>query len=71
MHDVFLRKRIIIIGLLVFGAASALSAFSPTPEWLVVTRGIMGIGGAAVMPVTLAIITVVFPPAERGRAIGI
>ena len=30
----------------------------------------MGIGGAAVLPVTLAIITVVFPPHERGRAIG-
>ena len=71
LGDRYGRKRIIIIGLLVFGAASALSAFSPTPEWLVVTRGIMGIGGAAVMPVTLAIITVVFPPAERGRAIGI
>ena len=71
LGDRFGRKRIIIIGLIVFGLASAVSAFATTPEWLVISRGVMGIGGAAVMPVTLAIITVVFPPAERGRAIGI
>ena len=71
LGDRFGRKRIIIIGLIVFGLASAISAFATTPEWLVISRGVMGIGGAAVMPVTLAIITVVFPPAERGRAIGI
>jgi DHA2 family multidrug resistance protein-like MFS transporter len=37
---------------------------------LIVFRGVMGIGGAAVLPVTLAIITIVFPPHERGKAIG-
>ncbi len=70
LGDRFGRRRILIIGLTVFGAASALSAFAATPEWLVMSRGLMGVGGAAVMPVTLAIITVVFPPHERGRAIG-
>ena len=38
---------------------------------LIAFRAIMGIGGAAVLPVTLAIITVVFPRHERGRAIGL
>ena len=71
LGDRFGRKRILIIGLVIFGIASAASAFATSPEWLVLSRGVMGIGGAAVMPVTLAIITVVFPPAERGRAIGI
>ncbi|MEI2718453.1 MAG: MFS transporter [Candidatus Nanopelagicales bacterium] len=70
LGDRFGRKKILIIGLIVFGLASAASAFAPTPMWLIGTRGLMGVGGAAVMPVTLAIITVVFPPHERGRAIG-
>lgn len=70
LGDKYGRKRILIIGLLIFGLASAASAFATSPEWLILSRGIMGIGGAAVMPVTLAIITVVFPPHERGKAIG-
>ncbi len=70
LGDKFGRKRILIIGLLLFGAASALSAFAATPEQLIAFRALMGIGGASVMPVTLAIITVIFPPQERGKAIG-
>ena len=70
LGDKFGRKRILVIGLLIFGIASAASAFATSPEMLIGTRAIMGIGGAAVMPATLAIITVVFPPHERGKAIG-
>ena len=70
LGDRYGRRRVLVIGLIIFGAASALSAFATTPEWLIVSRGLMGVGGAAVMPVTLAIITVVFPPHERGKAIG-
>lgn len=65
------RKRVLIIGLIIFGVASTVSAFAPTATFLIIFRGLMGVGGAAVMPVTLAIITVVFPPHERGRAIGL
>lgn len=64
------RKRILVIGLIIFGTASAICAFAPTAGWLIGFRAVMGIGGAAVMPTTLAIITVVFPPHERGKAIG-
>ena len=70
LGDKYGRKKILIIGLLIFGVASAVSAFAASPEWLIISRGVMGVGGAAVMPVTLAIITVVFPPHERGKAIG-
>lgn len=70
LGDRYGRRRVLIIGLAFFGLASALSAFATTPLWLVGARALMGVGGAAVMPVTLAIITVVFPPHERGRAIG-
>ena len=70
LGDRFGRKKILSIGLALFGIASAVCAFAPTASMLIVFRGVMGIGGAAVLPVTLAIITVVFPPHERGRAIG-
>ena len=65
------RRRILMIGLGLFGVASAMCAFASTPDQLIFFRALMGIGGAAVLPVTLAIITNVFPPNERGRAIGV
>lgn len=70
LGDRYGRKRILVIGLIIFGVASAASAFAETPAQLIAFRAVMGVGGAAVMPTTLAIITVVFPPHERGKAIG-
>lgn len=71
LGDRFGRKRIVMIGLVIFGIASAISAFAATPGVLITFRALMGIGGAAVLPTTLAIITVIFPPHERGKAIGV
>ncbi len=71
LGDRFGRKRILMIGMLLFGSASALCAFASSPAWLITTRALMGIGGAAVLPSTLSIITNVFEPAERGKAIGV
>jgi EmrB/QacA subfamily drug resistance transporter len=65
------RRRVLLIGLGVFAVGSVLAAFSGSPLELIAWRAVMGIGGAAVQPTTLAVITNVFPPAERGRAIGI
>ncbi|XRQ03349.1 MFS transporter [Actinomadura welshii] len=65
------RKRVLIGGLAVFALASLLSAYAQTPDQLIYARALMGLGGAAVMPQTLSIITNVFEPHERGRAIGI
>jgi EmrB/QacA subfamily drug resistance transporter len=65
------RKRMLMIGLVLFGIASLLSAYSRTPEQLIYARAAMGLGGAAVMPQTLSIISNVFEPAERPRAIGL
>ena len=65
------RKRMLMIGLALFGIASLLSAYSQTPEQLIFARAAMGLGGAAVMPQTLSIISNVFEPAERPRAIGL
>lgn len=65
------RKKVLIIGLCIFAVASLAAAFSVNAEMLIGMRALMGIGGAAVLPTTLAIITVIFPPHERGKAIGV
>ncbi|HVB44533.1 MAG TPA: MFS transporter [Streptosporangiaceae bacterium] len=65
------RKRMLMIGLALFGLASLLSSYAQTPDELIWARAAMGFGGAAVMPQTLSIITNIFDPRERPRAIGI
>jgi EmrB/QacA subfamily drug resistance transporter len=65
------RKRMLMIGMLAFGLFSLLSAYSHSPDQLVWARAAMGLGAAAVMPQTLSIISNVFDPAERAKAIGI
>lgn len=70
LGDRFGRKRVLVIGLIIFAGASVACAFAPNPGWLIGLRALMGVGGAAVLPTTLAIITVVFPRHERGKAIG-
>lgn len=70
LGDRYGRRRILILGLTLFALASLLSAFAQSPQQLIAARALMGVGGASVLPVTLSIITVIFPPEERGRAIG-
>jgi EmrB/QacA subfamily drug resistance transporter len=65
------RKRMLMIGLALFGLGSLLSAYAHSPDQLIAARAAMGLGGAAVMPQTLSIISNVFEPRERARAIGI
>lgn len=71
LGDTYGRRRVLLIGLSLFAVASAICAFSASAEMLIGFRALMGVGGAAVLPVTLAIITVVFPREERGKAIGV
>jgi EmrB/QacA subfamily drug resistance transporter len=65
------RKRMLMIGLVAFGFFSLVTAYAQTPDQLIWARAAMGLAAAAVMPQTLSIITNVFDPAERPRAIGI
>ncbi|MFY1683926.1 MFS transporter [Micromonospora sp. WMMD730] len=65
------RRRFLLVGLVLFGLSSLLSAYAQSPGQLIAARAVMGIGGAAIMPVTLSIISNVFDPRERGRAIGV
>lgn len=65
------RRKVLLAGLTVFAVGSVFAAFSGSPIELVLWRAVMGVGGAAVQPATLAVISNVFPPRERGRAIGL
>ena len=71
LGDRFGRRRGLQVGLGVFLAGSMAAALSTTPEMLIASRAIMGIGGAFIMPATLSVLTNVFPAEERPKAIGI
>ncbi|MDQ4100333.1 MAG: MFS transporter [Chloroflexota bacterium] len=71
LGDRYGRKGVLLIGLLVFGAAAATGIFVADPAALIVLRALMGVGAAFVMPVTLSVITTSFPEEERGRAVGV
>ncbi|CCH77442.1 putative integral membrane efflux protein [Nostocoides japonicum T1-X7] len=70
--DRFGRRRILLAGAAAFSLASVLAAWAPSAEMLILARGLMGIGGATLMPSTLALIRNVFHDrAERSTAIGV
>src|SRR3954470_5224623 len=71
LGDRFGRKRALTFGLAIFGLGSLGSALADAPALLIAMRGLMGIGGAFIMPSTLSILTATFPASERGKAIGI
>ncbi|MFE0426603.1 MFS transporter, partial [Streptomyces sp. NPDC058953] len=66
------RRRVLLYGYGIFGAASALAAFADSAEVLIAARALLGVGGAMIMPATLSILRSVFPDRrERATAIGI
>ncbi|MFJ6131054.1 MFS transporter [Streptomyces griseoviridis] len=66
------RKKLLVSGAVVFAGASALIAWSPSPELLIAGRALLGIGGATIYPTTLSIIRDMFAdPKERTAAVGI
>jgi EmrB/QacA subfamily drug resistance transporter len=71
LSDRYGRRRGLLLGLVLFGAGSGLAAFSHSVTDLVVLRGVMGVGGAFLMPGTLSILMHAFDADERAKAIGI
>ena len=69
LSDRYGRRKIMIIGLAAFGAASVLATWADSPEQLILARVLMGVGGALVMPSTLSILITVFDDEERPKAI--
>src|SRR5690242_2292893 len=68
--DRYGRRRVFELGIVVFTAASIMCGLAPNVLTLVAARALQGIGGALLVPQSLAIITAAFPDSERGRAIG-
>jgi EmrB/QacA subfamily drug resistance transporter len=71
LGDRFGRKRMFVIGLGVFTAASALAGLARSTELLVAARAVQGMGAAIVTPLTLTLLAEAFPPERRGLAIGV
>ena len=71
LGDRFGRRRMFVLGLLLFTAASAAAALSTTATELDVARALQGVGGAIVTPLTLTILSAAVPAERRGLALGI
>ncbi len=69
--DRFGRRRVLVLGLLVFLAGSLLGTLAHSPAPVIAARSVMGLGAAAVMPLALSVIPSLFGPAERPRAVAI
>ena len=70
LGDLYGRRMVFAVGIVLFCAASAWCGLAPNVWQLVIARGVQGLGGALLVPGSLALITVNFPVKERGRAIG-
>ncbi|HEX7104792.1 MAG TPA: DHA2 family efflux MFS transporter permease subunit [Acidothermaceae bacterium] len=70
LGDRFGRKRMFLIGLGIFTAASALAAMSSSADQLIAARALQGVGGAIITPLTLTLLSVAVPAAKRGLALG-
>lgn len=64
------HRPVLLAGLVVFGLCSAAAALAPNPATLVGARVGQGVGGAAILALTLAVLTDTYPPEQRGHAIG-
>ncbi|WP_040689964.1 MFS transporter, partial [Nocardia vinacea] len=66
------RRNILLAGASIFGIASIMAAFAPSAVVLIIARALMGMGGATLLPSSLALISSLFPNArERAAAIGV
>ena len=69
--DIYGRKRIFLYGVAIFSLASFIMTMVPTTNLLIAVRILQGFGGAMIFGTSVAILTSVFPPGERGKALGI
>jgi EmrB/QacA subfamily drug resistance transporter len=70
LGDHYGRRRIFLLGVTIFTVASVACALALTPGQLIIARAIQGVGGAMLVPGSLAIIGASFPEEQRGKAIG-
>lgn len=71
LGDLFGRRLIFVVGLVIFTASSLACGLANGPDMLIAARVVQGVGAALMNPATLSIIVATFPPKQRGTAIGI
>jgi MFS transporter, DHA2 family, multidrug resistance protein len=71
LGDRYGRKKVLMLSLLIFGAASIACALATSAGTFIAARAVLGLGGALLLPMVLGIIPVLFDEAERGRAIAV
>ena len=71
LGDHYGRRRLLVVGTALFGAASLLCALAPSLDLLLAARAVQGIGAALLLPNSLALLNASFSGPERGRAVGI
>ena len=71
LGDLLGQRQMFFAGVALFTAASAACGLAPSSGWLIAFRAIQGVGAAMLMPQSLAILTMVFPPDRRGAAFGV
>jgi EmrB/QacA subfamily drug resistance transporter len=71
LGDRYGRKRLLMTGLLLFAGASLLAVFASSAGQVIAARAVMGVGGAILTPLTMAVLPVMFEPHERGKAISL
>lgn len=71
LGDRFGRKKLLVSALVVFGAASIACAYAPGSGALIAARAVLGLAAAFLMPLSMSVLTVLFTPAERPRAMAV
>jgi EmrB/QacA subfamily drug resistance transporter len=71
LADIYGRRKIFIPGMIIFSLGSLLCAIATSSLLLIGSRVVQGIGGSMIVVTSIAILTSVYPPGERGRALGI
>jgi EmrB/QacA subfamily drug resistance transporter len=71
LADLLGRRRIFMVGLVIFTASSLACGLASSGQMLIAARAVQGVGAAMMNPATLSIITATFPPRQRGLAMGI
>jgi EmrB/QacA subfamily drug resistance transporter len=70
--DLYGKRRMFMLGIAIFATASLLGGLATTDVWLIITRGLQGVGGAIAAPTALSLIAINFPEGpKRNRAMGV
>ena len=70
LSDCLGKRRLILAGIFIFSIGTAMATLAPDLSWLTAGRAIQGIGVGGIMPLGMALISTIFPPDERGKALG-